>query len=1027
MNSTEEKSSAESTQTTEQVPEKSSVEAVQSSEQALEQLKPSLVAYLEQRLDEWYGMHDGKLTSYSKNLNAALDRVNQRIESEGTLEEVWQELLKYSRELVKWCKGLHYVPDELPAREFFGSFIKQSIFTLRELPEEALFATPLPNGKWWNPFDKAVIENFPQHAFIRLHLFQPFQRVLLREWSEFLYEASKDLNEIYEIDRSVNQLLLLLQNAEQVWIRNQALDLVDHIREQRGLTEKITETLRGTTQSKAAAMERFETWWQTNSELFRKEWENAQKGELKPASYSQSKLREKNAELTANFNRDRNAWKIHTDAESQSWEQEIALFSLQLTIGCEYLRLNATFRQKIEEDMKPVLAETGAIIKESVAKFAKQAEAAANKSGDADGEISKVELRKQKRELRRAIAKENRQLVNLLRNEILPNIMDTLLRSKLSLLMRGFQQEVKSAIEILPPKQTILRVRDKENKPPRSSVDDVQIKEIIENEFFLSFDNELTEFRKKLSRSIEKMLLGISEIDEIVEFNLDAALGMLEQEDGLPEARKMLTEGLERAGGKINLFIDRFDKMRVDSEGAIFELARTFCVRLQDLRDSEKLLALQVQVMQAKARQRLLQWRKDSWRFLKSVWADLWRSAKSLGTEIRAWWVELMRTIGLMNMPDMAGETLAHFLSETNQRIDNLPYVYQRLFQLLPLEDERFFSGRDKELEVIRSDFQNWKNGMDVTTIIVGEKGSGRTTLINFAMPLFEDEKTYRVDFTETLQDEKTFMKMFKAGFPDVAGDSWEDLEKQLVEREEPVVLIVENIQNLFLKTVDGFQLLERFMMLIIRSSKQVFWIFSCNRYSWDYLDRVLKFGRYFGRVLSLGGLQKEMVEDILIKRHRVTGYRLVFDIPGKIKRQRKFRKMMREGKEQVYLREMFFEQLQEISAGNISVAMLYWLRAIQKITEEELVLNPVIDFDYSFVFQMEGDELFTLGALVQHDMLEIHEHASVFHQEQEKSLSILRALSRRGILLDEPTGFRIHPFLYRPVVRALTMRNILH
>lgn len=998
-----------------------------SAEQVLAQLKPELRGYLESRVDVWFTMHDQNLAAYSKNLNAALDRVKWRIENEETLADVWQELLKYSKSLVKWCRNIEYVSEEQSAAQFFGDFMKKSPTFLAALPAQTAFDPPLPDRKWWNPFDKSVIREFPQHSFIRYYLFNDFKKLLLKEWSEFLYSASENLNRIYEIDKTVNEHLLLLQNAEQAWIRNQAMDLVDHLREQRGLTEKIAETLEETAVYRSNCLKRFDDWWIELSADFIKNWAECHKGEVRPTAYNQPALRTLNTELTANFKRDKGAWRTHTNAEIQSWEQEVALFSLQLTIGSHYLKLNGTIRDKIENDMKPVLADTGAIIKESVDKFAAQAEAAANNSKDTDGEISKVELRKQKRELRRAIAKENRQLVNLLRNEILPNIMDTLLRSKLNLLLRGFQQEVKQAVGDLPPKQTILRVRDKENKPPRSTVDVVQIKDIIEHEMFTAFDKELTEFRKKLSRSIEKMLLGISEIDEIVEFNLDAALGMLEKEDGLPEARKMLTEGLERAGGKISLFIERFEKMRLDSEGAIFELSRNFCIRLQELRDSEKLLALQMQVVQARARQRIQQFRVDAWRFLNSLWKEIWRTAVSLGTDISTWWVDLMRTIGLMETPDTAGETLAHFLSETNQKIDDLPYVYQRLFQLEPLNDERFFAGRDRELEMIRSDFQNWKKGLDVTTIIVGEKGSGRTTLLNFAMPLFEEEKTYRIDFTETLQDEKTFLKMFKAGFPEIDGNNWEALEKQLLEREEPVVLIVENIQNLFLKTVDGFKLLEKFLMLIIRSSRQVFWIFSCNRYSWDYLDRVLKFGRYFGRILSLGGLKQEEVEDILIRRHRVTGYRLVFDVPAKIKRQRKFRKMMREGKEQVYLRELFFEQLQDISAGNISVAMLYWLRAIQKITEEELVLNPIIEFDYSFVYQMEGDELFTLGALVQHDMLEVHEHAKVFHQQETRSLSILSALSRRGILVDEETGYRIHPFLYRPVVRALTMRNILH
>ena len=73
------------------------------------------------------------------------------------------------------------------------------------------------------------------------------------------------------------------------------------------------------------------------------------------------------------------------------------------------------------------------------------------------------------------------------------------------------------------------------------------------------------------------------------------------------------------------------------------------------------------------------------------------------------------------------------------RQFKTLPFVYQRLFEIKPLEDKRFYFGRDLEMKELSKAFNNWQSGKFSPTVIVGEKGSGSTTLINF--------------FTENLSD----------------------------------------------------------------------------------------------------------------------------------------------------------------------------------------------------------------------------------------------------------------------------------
>ena len=86
-----------------------------------------------------------------------------------------------------------------------------------------------------------------------------------------------------------------------------------------------------------------------------------------------------------------------------------------------------------------------------------------------------------------------------------------------------------------------------------------------------------------------------------------------------------------------------------------------------------------------------------------------------------------------------------------------------------------------------------------------------------------------------------------------------------------------------------------------------------------------------------------------------------------------------------------------------------------------------MIELDYSFIYQLSPEELFTIGALMQHEMLKPEEHAQVFHQSEQQSVLLFNSLINKGIVIESENGCRIHPFLYRPAIIALKRLNIIH
>ncbi len=82
--------------------------------------------------------------------------------------------------------------------------------------------------------------------------------------------------------------------------------------------------------------------------------------------------------------------------------------------------------------------------------------------------------------------------------------------------------------------------------------------------------------------------------------------------------------------------------------------------------------------------------------------------------------------------PVIERPTLAHVL-EVKLASRELPQIYKRLFRLAPVEDRRFLVGRDEEIEGFEQALAQWDSGRFASVLLVGARGSGKTSLLNCA------------------------------------------------------------------------------------------------------------------------------------------------------------------------------------------------------------------------------------------------------------------------------------------------------
>jgi hypothetical protein len=220
---------------------------------------------------------------------------------------------------------------------------------------------------------------------------------------------------------------------------------------------------------------------------------------------------------------------------------------------------------------------------------------------------------------------------------------------------------------------------------------------------------------------------------------------------------------------------------------------------------------------------------------------------------------------------------------------------------------------------------------------------------------------------------------------------------------------------------------------LISKTNKQVFWICSSTIYGWLYLNKTLNISDYFEYVIRLENIEDDKMCEVILKRHRVSGYGLRF-LPPADASHKKYDKMSEHERQDV-LRETYFADLNRITEGNFSLAQLFWMRSALEVTEDTITMDSLHSLDFSFIKATPLSKTIILHLLLLHDGLTAEQYALLTHQRHPENnepkpakarLELLQMLDD-GLIVKEHETYYINPLLYRPIVSLLQTKNFLY
>ncbi|HXF06188.1 MAG TPA: ATP-binding protein [Blastocatellia bacterium] len=355
--------------------------------------------------------------------------------------------------------------------------------------------------------------------------------------------------------------------------------------------------------------------------------------------------------------------------------------------------------------------------------------------------------------------------------------------------------------------------------------------------------------------------------------------------------------------------------------------------------------------------------------------------------------------------------------------VKELPALYRRLFRFEPLEDPRFLVGREHELAAITDARSLWEAGRPVALIIVGQRGSGKTSLINCALkrPL-EGLEVIRGEFSDRLVTEAQ-LRDFLARL--VGADDATEVEKSLAARRR--VIILEELERTFLRQVGHYGAIRALQRVIAATSSTVLWVLSINETAFRFLDAAIRLGSSFSHRINVGTATRDELRQAILRRHNLSGLRLYFAPPPRSSSLPHRLRNLIQGETDP--ETVFFDALARESAGIYRTAFDIWLGQIETIEAGVLSLKPLVTPNLSPVIDdLDLEDLFTLVAILQHGSLTAEEHATIFQRTLSASRSQLDELLAREIIEPDPGrhGLRVRPEAMRVVREALYRRNLL-
>ena len=607
------------------------------------------------------------------------------------------------------------------------------------------------------------------------------------------------------------------------------------------------------------------------------------------------------------------------------------------------------------------------------------------------------------------------------RLKFIPSLKEIIITSEIPKAIDSIETDILSNFDEISDKRVVTN-RPEYNRPiERSDFQTISPHELVGYELLPQLKAVFPNLKTTFIYHVQSFEKKIGEISEIIDFAIDSSISFFEKESQIQESANITIEGIARAENKLEEIYKLHYTFIQNEVETLKTSIDQFVTEITSIADSESASQINMRIVKSQAIAKSNEIRLNIVNRVKNILpiavgnfnkgvAFLWKSSEKIGKQFK---VEVKQQFITSDTSD--------YLAATEVAINKLPYIYQRLFNIEPLTSFELFIRRDKPAEMMLNAYNKWKEGRFAPVVIIGEKGSGKTTILNwFLKTKIQNEEVILLDFHEVNKTPEMFYNEIEALVADKHNT------KASASGSKNTILAIDGLARLFTTEINGFKYLMKTMKLISETNSQVFWIVSAHLYSWYYIDKSFNISDYFAYHIMMTDIKAEDLKHIIEKRHNISGFRLIYEPLPEKKSFIRAKKLSAE-KLQLELEESYFKSLTEFNNNNLSQAFLYWLRSASRLENDTIYIKQISEIKNNFIKSVSLSKMITLKNILVTNGIAIEGHASKFNQNLELSKLHLDQMKDDGLLVMAQDYYLINPLIYSQVINELYILNLLH
>jgi len=522
---------------------------------------------------------------------------------------------------------------------------------------------------------------------------------------------------------------------------------------------------------------------------------------------------------------------------------------------------------------------------------------------------------------------------------------------------------------------------------------------IVQSNLLTPLQSILREYSQQ-SRQIENELLEIIRLIKIT-LNLDREEPLQMALDQFLEEQLQRIDKVQQKNN--SLFVATSDKL----QGALHKTSRQLSMGAV-LKTAENLRLLEKSV---ESRVHRSSWIVTQWekvrdilrRNLVKVWFD--RSKRIVYASQRK------MADADTSFPISQLHALNEAVSAKAEVLASIPPYYQQLFLRKNNYFMDFWHGKPRELEEAAKTIARHERGFNGALLITGEHNSGKTFFVNYIVNQYL-EKRQIFNITPPFAgsaNESEFIRALQK-----ATESTESVKKTLETIPEKTVIIIEDLELWWEKTIQGLKVIKLICELVAKYGDRILFIITANSHAFRSINRFVKVDSYMLSTIDCKPFNAEELKNIVLQRHRSGNIRFIY-----------------KGKKESEMRSWDYARLFNTyfnyTRGNVGLCLQTWMANIEKSDATTIKIKTPHRPDTHVLNKLNPETLVFLVQFILHKRLSYEKIQRIMLMPLPQVKEKIKLLKRAAIIIEHNAGvYTLNPNLHAFIRERFIEKELL-